>query len=147
MKLPSGREVSVKTPIYPNANFTWGEATKNCSRIPQDLYINGKLIILAIDIEKNIVSTAHQLEQIRTLMGNHPIWINSWYRPSKVNRRVGGSSWSRHQYGDAVDIRSDYYSPQAIYRFLDKLHVKGGMGRYYSFVHLDYRGSIARWHG
>ncbi len=83
-------------------------------------------------------------DRVRKMLGDRPIWINSWYRPSHVNQRVGGSKWSRHQFGDAVDIRSDYYSPRQIYRLLRDVHV-GGMGRYYSFVHLDWRGSVARW--
>lgn len=145
MFLPSGNEVDKKTPIYVNSFFTWGEATKNCSRPIEALIINGKLYKHALDIETSIIRTAKSLDSIRALLGNRPLHVNSWYRPCKVNAAVGGSKYSRHQFGDGVDIRSSYYSPQHIYRLLDTFHI-GGMGRYYNFVHLDWRGSNARWH-
>ena len=147
MLLPSSRSVSSRTPIYLNSNFTWGEATKNCTRKIENLVINGSLIMTATDIEHSIVRTAKELDRVRAILGNRPILINSWYRPAKDNRAVGGAVYSRHQYGDAVDIRSSYYSPQAIYNLLDKIHTDGGMGRYYNFVHIDYRGRKTRWHG
>lgn len=147
MKLPSGKSVNKNTPIYPGSNFTWGEATENCTRHIQKLTINNKTIIKPLEIERKIIATAKELDIVRVQLGNRPIWVNSWYRPARVNRAVGGSVWSRHQFGDAVDIHSNYHSPQAIYRFLDKLHVDGGMSRYFDFVHIDWRGTKARWQG
>ena len=147
MLLPSGAIVTARTPIYPESNFTWGEVTKNCTRRIESLIIDGKTIISAINIEKNIVSTARELDQYRTLFGNRPILVNSWYRPKNINARVGGSKYSRHQFGDAVDIRSDYLSAFALYRKLDRLHTIGGLGKYISFVHIDFRGELARWRG
>ncbi len=144
MLLPNGESVYSDSPIYSGSNFTWGEVTKKCTRPLQDLVIDGQLIVDSGNIYQNIVSTAKSLERVRKILGARPIWINSWYRPSHVNKFVGGSKWSRHQFGDAVDIRSNYYSPQQIYRLLNKVHF-GGMGRYYSFVHLDWRGEVARW--
>lgn len=85
-----------------------------------------------------IIATARKLDEIREDLQRRPIWVNSWYRPKHINRAVGGAKWSRHQYGDAVDIKSNYHSPQ---------HITGGLGRYYSFVHIDWRGTKARWHG
>ena len=144
MILPDGSVVNKNTPIYPGSNFTWGEATKDCTRPIEDLIVDGKLIIRAEKIQQKIVATAKSLDRVRKLLGSRPIWINSWYRPPHVNKGVGGSKWSRHQYGDAVDIRSNYYAPRQIYQLLNKIHV-GGLGGYYSFVHLDWRGSVARW--
>ena len=147
MILPNGDRVTKDTPIYIGSNFTWGEVTKNCKRHIQTLIIDGRVIISANDIQDKIIATAKELDSYRSLLGNRPLWVNSWYRPVDINRMVGGSKWSRHQYGDAVDIRSDYRSPQDIYRYLDKLHLSGGLGRYFSFTHIDFRGTIARWHG
>ena len=147
MILPNGDVVTENTPIYPESNFTWGEATKNCNRNLRALVIDGRLIISAADIQNKIIATAKELDQYRHLLGGRPLWVNSWYRPIYVNRAVGGSKWSRHQYGDAVDIRSNYRSPQDIYRYLNKLHMSGGLGRYFNFVHIDFRGELARWHG
>jgi uncharacterized protein YcbK (DUF882 family) len=147
MLLPSGRYVDISTPIYSGSHFSWGEATKNCTRPLADLIIKVKLILSSLQVEKNIEATAFELDKVRSLLGDRPLHINSWYRPSHINQAVGGSSDSRHQYGDAVDIRSNYRSPQDMYRTLDKIHVGGGLGRYYSFVHLDFRGEKVRWCG
>lgn len=147
MLLPSGKEVSANTPIYPASHFTWGEATKDCTRPIADLILNNKLVQTSLATEKKIIATALELDKVRFLLGNRPIHVNSWYRPSHINKHVGGASNSRHQYGDAVDIRSNYCSPSEIYRTLDKLHMDGGLGRYYGFVHIDFRGQFARWSG
>ena len=144
MRLPTGEIVYKHTPIYNGSNFSWGEATHNCTRPISDLIIDGRLIIESGKIQQNIVATAKKLDRVRSLLGERPIWVNSWYRPSHVNARVGGAKYSRHQYGDAVDICSDYHSPRTIYRLLRDIHM-GGMGCYYSFVHLDWRGQVARW--
>ena len=146
MILPDGDVVTKNTPIYSGSNFTWGEVTKDCTRQLQTLIIDGKIIATADDIQDKIINAAKELDQYRELLGGRPLWVNSWYRPREVNKRVGGSKWSRHQYGDAIDIRSDYRSSQDIYRYLDKLHMSGGLGRYFSFVHVDFRGYVARWH-
>ena len=145
MLLPSGKSVSIHTPIYLGSNFTWGEATKNCRRKIEDLYIRGKLIILAEDIEENIVRSARFMDHYRELLGNRPINITSWYRPSSVNARVGGSSRSRHQFGDAVDWTSYYFSPAQIAKILESNHTQGGYKAYAGFTHTDWRGIKARW--
>lgn len=146
MQLPDGSIVRSNTPIYLGSNFSWGEATKNCSRPPQDLIIDNKLILSSGQVQQNIVKTARALDRVRKLLGSRPLLVNSWYRPSHINKRVGGARWSRHQYGDAVDIRSNYVSPSQIYRMLRDVHI-GGLGRYYSFVHIDWREEVARWRG
>ena len=145
MKLPTGAIVDKNTPIYSGSNFTWGEATNNCTRQIEDLAIDDRLLKSAYYIEKNIIATAKKLDKIRAILGNRPLWVNSWYRPSKVNARVGGGRYSRHQFGDAVDIKSNYYSPYQIYKILDRQHPDGGLGKYYSFTHIDWRGEYARW--
>lgn len=143
MRLPTGSLVEPNTPIYSGSNFTWAEATKNCTRHIQDLIIDGRLIMTAIEIEGRIIHAAKKLDLIRHELGDRPLYINSWYRPSHINVRVGGSKYSRHQYGDAVDIRSDYFTPRQIFAKL-RGHV-GGLSRYFSFVHIDWRGKVARW--
>ena len=144
MLLPSGNFVSKITPIYPGSNFTWGEATKDCTRYLKTLFVDNQLIIYDYQIEQNIIATAKKLDQLRKQLGDRPIHVNSWYRPQHINALVGGGKWSRHQYGDGVDIKSDYFSPQQIYRMLRDVH-SGGLGRYYSFLHIDWRPEKARW--
>ncbi len=146
MRLPSGQLVDQETPIYPGSFFTWGEATKNLARPLEDLVINNNLILHADLIEQKIIATAEYMDKVRRVLGDRPLRINSWYRPPHINRQVGGSLYSRHQFGDAVDFVSDYFSPAKIYRLLDNWHGDlGGLGRYYSFSHLDLRGKGARW--
>ena len=145
MKLPSGNVVTNDTPIYPGSNFNWGEATKNGSRYLQDLVIRGRLIVTARQIEKNIVMAAMAMDGYRARLGNRPIQVNSWYRPSHINRRVGGNEYSRHQYGDAIDWVSDYFSPAQIAKILESDHYGGGYKAYYGFTHTDWRGEKARW--
>lgn len=145
MKLPSGVIVTKDTPIYPGSNFTWGEATKNCRRPIEDLVINGRLIISALQIERNIVLTAKSMDRYRAILGSRPIKVTSWYRPASVNIRVGGSKYSRHQYGDAVDWISHYLSPQQIAKILEPNHLGGGYKAYYGFTHTDWRGQKRRW--
>ena len=148
MRLNNNSFVDKDTPIYPGSFFSWGEVTKDLTRPMQDLIINGKLIASTEQIETNIVKTAKYMDRVREFLGNRPLRVNSWYRPPHINRRVGGSLWSRHQFGDAVDFVSDYLPPYKIYSLLNDWHGhKGGLGRYWSFVHLDVRGSKARWFG
>lgn len=144
MLLPSGKTVNKNTPIYPGSFFTWGEATDDCSRPLKNLVINSKLILVDNHIEDNIVRAAKNLDKVRQVLGDRPLHVNSWYRPAHINQRVGGSKYSRHQYGDAVDIRSNYFSPTQIYALLEPHHI-GGLSRYYNFVHIDWRGVKARW--
>lgn len=145
MLLPSGKTVYSSTPIYPGSNFTWGEATKNCTRELEDLVIKGKLIITASAVEQNIIKTAQKMDRYRAQLGDYPITVTSWYRPQQVNRSVGGSTRSRHQYGDGVDWRSNYLSPLQINAQLEANHNDGGYHCYRNFTHTDWRGHKARW--
>ena len=96
-------------------------------------------------IEENIIRCAVGLELIRTYFGNKPIRINSWYRTPIENKNVGGSTKSRHLYGDAVDMNVAGFTPRYVFNSLNKIHAKGGLGLYRTHVHLDFRGYRARW--
>ncbi len=52
------------------------------------------------------------VEQIRSGLGR-PLTLSSAFRAPEHNRDVGGASFSRHLYGDAVDIDVDQSSPDA----------------------------------
>lgn len=145
MKLPSGKNVFAHTPIYPGSHFTWGEATKNCTRSLKNLVIKGKPIISALGIEQKIIDTAKNMDEIRAKLGNYPISVNSWYRPQNINRAVGGSTYSRHLYGDGVDWVSHRYNPRQIAQILEPHHNQGGYCAYPKFTHTDWRGHRARW--
>ena len=52
----------------------------------------------------NIQRTAETMEEVRAILGNHPVLISSGYRSPPVNAACGGSSTSAHMSGLAVDF-------------------------------------------
>lgn len=48
--------------------------------------------------------TASKMEQVRRILGDKAIRINSWYRSPNLNAAVGGSKTSQHMKGEAVDF-------------------------------------------
>jgi uncharacterized protein YcbK (DUF882 family) len=125
--------VDTADPIYRGSNFTWGEATKNGTRIPRDSTIAGK-----------IVQLARELDRVRIQLGNRPITITSWYRDPVSNRRVGGASQSQHLNGGAADIQVMGLTPRRVQQLLDPTW-HGGLGYGNTFTHLDIRGYRVRW--
>ena len=85
------------------------------------------------------------MDAYRAKLGNRPIKITSWYRPSSVNARVKGSKYSRHQYGDGVDWIQRGRLPSEIAILLEAHHHEGGYKAYRTFTHTDWRGFKARW--
>ncbi len=64
---------------------------------------------------ENLRRLACALEQIRLLLGGHPIVITSGYRSADVNRLIGGAPQSAHLLGLAADfICPGYGTPQQI---------------------------------
>lgn len=53
--------------------------------------------------------TAANMEIVRTILGNQPIKVNSWYRGPAVNAAVGGVSTSQHSRGEAVDFTAPWH--------------------------------------
>ncbi|MGJ3247882.1 MAG: YcbK family protein [Elainellaceae cyanobacterium] len=114
-------------PIIPGGSFTWGEATKNATRIPSD-----------VSIVDNIIALARQLQKARNQIGR-PFRVNSWYRPPAVNQAVGGASRSYHLYGMAVDLEVSGYSGRRLANAVMPWWT-GGVGIYSNIpdiVHLD----------
>jgi hypothetical protein len=114
-------------PIIPGGNFTWGEATKDATRIPE-----------SVTIVNNIIALARELQKARNQIGR-PFIINSWYRPPAINQAVGGVSNSQHLTGKAVDVQIPGYSGRRTANAL-MLWWSGGVGIYSTIpdiVHLD----------
>ena len=53
---------------------------------------------------KNIVYTANRMDEVRKALKAR-VYITSWYRNKKVNKRVKGSTDSYHRNGLAVDFK------------------------------------------
>lgn len=127
--------VSAKDSIHLGGNFTWGEFTKNLTRVPQ-----------SEKVVNQIAKLAYYLEDVRVLFGNPSIIINSGYRPPLVNSAVGGASNSQHIYGAAADIVVCGIKPSEVYARLNSWHgSKGGLASSSVFTHIDLRGYKARW--
>jgi uncharacterized protein YcbK (DUF882 family) len=112
--------------------FTVAEVTNRDSR---------RIPISGSDVAKNILSMALELDKIRDTWGK-PIGVTSWYRPTAINRAVGGASRSQHINGRGVDI---YPIGGDIVAFQDWLDDRWfgalGYGARRGFVHLDNRNS------
>ena len=62
-------------------------------------------------ITSHLVALAAGLEQVRVLLGNRPIRINSGYRCPALNRAVGGAASSAHMLGYAADFTCAEFGP------------------------------------
>ena len=64
----------------------------------------------------NLHRLAAFLEQVREVLGNRVVVINSAYRSKAVNDAVGSSDKSQHRLGCAADIRVPGMTPDAVVR-------------------------------
>jgi len=76
-------------------HFSYAELTKTETGIPNDA---------PLELAGNLTRLAEMLEQVRSLLGDFPIKINSAYRSPEVNKAVGGVSTSQHTRGLAADF-------------------------------------------
>lgn len=119
--------------------FTVGEVTNNeTRRIPR-----------SADVCNNILTLAKELDKIREAWGS-PIIVTSWYRPYSVNKSVGGSRYSQHLTGRAVDIYPANGKGLEFEKWLDNVAWKDkalgyGQKAGRNFTHLDLRQGRIRW--
>lgn len=83
------------------------------------------------------------LQKIRDHFGK-AVTINSAYRTPTYNKKVGGATYSQHQYGTAADIVVYGVSPDTVYIYADSILPNGGVGKYSTFTHIDVRGTKSR---
>ena len=133
IEVPGVGKVALSAAIVPGGSFTWSEATKGGSRVPE-----------SAGITRAIVRMAQKMQSVRSWLGDRPITITSWYRPPAVNKAVGGAQNSTHLQGHGVDFVVAGLSPGQVQRILDPKW-GGGLGYGRSFTHLDDRGYRARW--
>lgn len=87
------------------------------------------------------------LQDIRTHFGK-AVNINSSYRTPTYNSKVGGATYSQHQYGTAADIRVTGVTPEEVAKYAETLMPdSGGIGIYSGFTHIDVREAKSRWNG
>ena len=101
------------------------------------------------DVYQNVVKLALQLQFLRDYTGR-AITVNSGYRCSEYNAKIGGVKTSQHILGKASDITIEGLKPAEVYRLIDELidmglMLQGGLGSYESFTHYDIRKTKSRW--
>jgi uncharacterized protein YcbK (DUF882 family) len=84
---------------------------------------------------------------------NSPVIINSGYRCKEHNAKIGGAPKSRHVEGDAVDFVVKGVKTLDLFNYIIKAYDDRPWGiakriskdPYAGFVHVDHRGTKARW--
>ena len=115
-------------------HFTWAEVTcRHCQRVK---------------VDDRFWRHMGLLEQLRTWWDD-PLRVNSGYRCPRHNVEISGAAQSQHLHF-ATDIQAlgaDNLVADAVDQLADKAETLGfdGIGRYSTFVHLDLRGTTARW--
>jgi hypothetical protein len=119
-----------KDPIYPGSHFTWSEATREATRIPENAAI-----------VSNIIKQAKELDKLREHLGV-PLMVTSYYRDPRTNAAVGGASQSSHLTGLATDIYSPSMSAHALQAKVLQFWKAGGIGKGAAkgFVHVSSDG-------
>ena len=83
-----------------------------------------------------------------------PLIINSAYRCSEHNAKVGGAKHSQHTVGSAVDFTIKGIPTEEVYKYVIQVYGERPLGIavkrnkedvFKGFVHLDTRGKKARW--
>ena len=113
------------------------------------LSVNFKVIEFACNdgSDKILIDTelVNILQKIRTYF-NKSVIINSAYRTSAYNKKVGGVSNSQHTLGTAADIVVSNINPKDVAIYIESIMPNtGGIGLYKDFVHIDTRKTRSRW--
>ena len=119
------------TPHFKFAEF----GCKDGTAVPPHLWYNMRML-------------AGNLEALRGSLAS-PIIINSAFRTSAYNKKVGGAAASQHLSCNAVDINVKGFLPMQVFLRIIRLMEKGIMEKgavilYDGFVHYDRRGHIVK---
>lgn len=96
----------------------------------------------------NLETVAHQIFQpLRDHFGV-PIAVTSGYRSKELNKKIGGSAYSQHMTGEALDLDADVYGKitnAEIFKFIythldyDQLIWEYGDNKEPDWVHVSYK--------
>jgi hypothetical protein len=142
ISLPGIGAIGLDDPLPGCTNFLVREFTHGGSRIPNRNNVPAG--VSPEQVVRNAIALGKELEKVRSRY-NAPIRINSWFRDTITNARVGGASRSQHLLGGAADFVVAGVHSQAVVR--DLANWSGGLAgtRTNSFTHLDIRPYRARW--
>lgn len=127
---------------FVRANFRNSEVYSKCSDAPSSHYLD--------DV------TLDALQTIRNWSGQ-PIRVTSTYRTNLCNQLAGGSEYSQHLQGKAIDFQWINNNAYWIEAFRNEMKCRGplwldlraigigGFGFYDTFVHIDSRAGLAAW--
>lgn len=122
--------------------YTKGKAVKLSTNFKSTEFdCKGRKCCRETIIDNKLVKT---LQKIRNHFGKAVI-INSGYRCSTHNTKVGGAKSSKHKSGKAADIVVIGVKPLDVARYAEKIGVKG-IGLYDTFVHIDTRAKKSFWY-
>ena len=94
----------------------------------------------------NAILLCRVLCDLRAARRPMPVRVNSFYRDSSYNHRIGGVRWSMHLTCGAADVVKAGFTPAEVADILER-HPDSdqfGIGRYERFTHIDIRGMLNR---
>ncbi|UYQ64306.1 D-Ala-D-Ala carboxypeptidase family metallohydrolase [Streptomyces peucetius] len=101
--------------------------------------------VSAATAKANALRTMWKLEAMRHALGDEPIRVTSGFRSYSCNSAVGGSSSSRHLYGDAADLGAGSHSLCTLAKQARYHGFRGILGPGYpghnDHTHVDHRSS------
>ncbi|MFD0312972.1 D-Ala-D-Ala carboxypeptidase family metallohydrolase [Streptomyces flavalbus] len=101
--------------------------------------------VSAATAKSNALRTMWKLEAMRHALGDAPIRVTSGFRSYSCNSAVGGSSSSRHLYGDAADLGAGSHSLCTMAKQARYHGFRGILGPGYpdhnDHTHVDHRSS------
>lgn len=87
-------------------------------------------------------------EAVRHELGDKPLIVTSGCRCSRHSVAVGGRSNDMHTRGLALDVRSDYYTPEQICAAAEKCGANGiGLMKRQGAAHFDAGDRVTPWRG
>lgn len=92
----------------------------------------------------SLTQLAQLLEQVRSLLGDHPISIHDAYRCPELNERDGGAKNSQHMLGEAADFDVEGVPLDRAFAILKSSGLKWGQliyesedGVHYTWIHIS----------
>ena len=93
-----------------------------------------------VKLEEELID---KLQKLRVQVGK-PIIVNSGYRTSEYNAKIGGAPKSQHMEGKAADIRVIGVTPVQVAKLAKQVGFRG-VGIYDTFTHVDVRLTPTEW--
>lgn len=124
--VPEGEMLTRALPrgVYCTENFTWAELLLNQKSMP------------SFYVLENLWALANRLQTLRdTVFQGKQVIITSAWRDEDYNRKIGGSTGSKHILGQAADIFVKGMPPSKVQLLLKRF--SGGLGAYKNFTHVD----------